>query len=372
MIGVLFRNFWLDIMKYIKRRLRGLYNNMKRNVIILSLIMLILTGCSNNTNSQYRKQSFEQNKIDIVQDERQDEDINICGGTINVLDSDGESIGYHYEIYNDMVELTVDCGVSITDEEPAPGAEVDVPIRMWIIENGKLIDFSIDGGNVKLTSQDITMKHSREQHKIQFNGRQDMGYVTIMICMYPDYSLKTNYFMRQGLFTYSFVNDNNKALNNRKPVMQDTVHYIELSGELNNSGIDVWDTNLESDYLSSREMFYTPHISRESGQLWVKFNYSPDNDPANNVVYRIIVICDGQVIPAFSGQFSCQAYTPVDAGLGFQCVADLSAIPKDGEHTLIACAIPDYVVGEERAINKFTTNFGCQGCISYRTRIVIE
>ncbi len=345
---------------------------MKKSIVVLFLSIVLLTGCASKSNVQYRKQSFEQDKTDIVHDERQDEDINICGGSINVLDSEGDSIGYHYEIYNGIVELTVDCSVSITDEEQLSNTELDVPIRMWLIENGNLVDFSIDGGDAKLSSQDITMKHSREQHKIQFNGRQDMGYVTIMICMYPDYCLKTNYFMRQGLFKYSFVNDNNKTLNNRKPIKQDTAHYIELSGELNNSGIDVWDTNLESDYLSSREMFYTPHISREDGQLWVKFNYSRDSDSVGNVVYRIMVICDGQVIPAFMGQYSCQAYTPADAGLGFQCPVDLNAIPQDGAHTFIACAIPDYVVGEESAIKKFTKNFGCQGCSSFRTRIVIE
>lgn len=300
--------------------------------------------------------------------------INVCN--TNESGGIGEPIEMKISIENKQ-KINLNIIVSVS---PDSSMNADtVPIKFFVIADGKMIPFSINGNSVYSTQGEVEIPSYKEAVvPISFEGKTDMYLVSIVACSFPEFFPKLGNGLFSGICTYTFINISNPD-KNLKYKVTDLENYVEVNASNENIGIGIDIKPLEEEQNAKSTQYKEDFIlSKAKDDLWVKFNedsLGEDGLPLN-VYYSLLVLCDGKPIQMFGDEYTHIVNTPaLNAGVSsrsaFQYAIPKELIPDDRLHIFQCIAVPCYVQDAENQITSSGV-YGLSGTSSQKIRVLIK
>lgn len=366
---------------------------MKRSIFCLLCILLIfaVAGCTKTTSQSKFSNETESNtnldtdigkeginsnseiKIEYVPDSFS------FSMSMNVFDYDDggnlKSVGYKTNIIESeerryLLSLRV---------VPDQSMNYDIiPIKLLTIVDGEFIPFSVNSDDKKSLQKTIEVEPGADTNVIiSFAANTDMRYITIVACALPEDVPNLGVGLYSGVCTYTIVNENNKT--EYSTDLLDNENYFEVSATEDNIGLGI-DIKSLQDRQQSESSQYDKDIiyKKNTDKLWVKFNSDTSLADVNtplNAYYSLFVLCDGEPIPIFNGEYLHTVHTPAEdvkksSQMAFQFPISDEYIPDDGLHTFQAIAVPNYIYGIQEILDKDPNVL--RGLSTPKTRVIIE
>lgn len=371
---------------------------MLKTVLLLFAVCFLTAGCGNvivDDSKENQSSNFDTAQFSLDETEKNAHESSIgsvlsetdeykpfnFGMAINVCHANenggvGEPMQMKTSI-EDKQEVRLNTIIRVSPDSSLK-AEV-VPVKLFVIADGKMIPFSINGNSEYYIQGETEIPPNNEASvPISFEGNSDMYLISIVVCSFPEIvpGLRSELF--SGVGAYTFVNTacRSKAL---KYKVTDIENYVKVGASNENIGIGVDTKSLAEEQNAQTTQYDEDFIlSKAKDDLWLKFNEdSPDkNGLPLNIYYSVLVLCDGEPIRMFGGEYTHIVYTPsmnpeVSSSSAFQYAIPKELIPDDGLHIFQCIAVPCYVKDAENQITSSGV-YGLGGISSNKIRVLIK
>lgn len=311
----------------------------KSKYILFSIILAIifLVGCNKKDNSNQDDQTATINSAIVnnihTDDENETTPSFSFSCTLNAFYKDDISnpLGNSISIKEDGL-LSLSLMSSVTPDETM--ITTDIPIRIWILADGKPIEFDIFECRNYALSQDVLVDaFSNQLIDVSFCVSSSTKIISILYIYFPDEIPEFGLEFYGGI-SYTIVNSDFSKDGTSININND--YYLEVPPKKENYGIDIGTKDVKSNNnIAVESHHYEDVILSDNKELYIKFN-STDTRP---IPYYVMILRDGIMIDIFEGNYTYK----VDCLNGtrtFQYRIPDQYLSDSGLHTFQAIALP--------------------------------
>lgn len=354
--------------------------------IVLIISMITMSGCRTDLQSN---SSFEAIAIDYSNNIDTDESVNMESAAenqsfsfsvqmnvseISETGSSDLSVGYKMNI---IETKKVDLVLSTMVIPDRSIIRDEIPVKCFIVADGELVSFSVDGGSFSIQNTFAVKPETLSKVIVSFIGNPDMRYISVVVCAFPDDIPALGIGLYSGVCTYSIVNISNK--NKEVDFVKNSDNYlsIKMNDDLFGIGIDTLSFQ-DNNKANSTQNLDDIIVHKGKDDLWIKFKEDASVNGIDYLggYYSLFVLCNGDVLPVFSGEYTRTLFTPVIHEENsntdvFQFPIPEEYLPDDGLNTFQAIAGPYYIPEAEKQIDE-CGSIALKGFSTPKTRVVIQ
>lgn len=310
-------------------------------IILIGMILTVmLTGCFNKKNSEINNnESLLNSTIDYSSFENTTE-LNkdfTFNTSLNAFYNNSSYTPLENKIEinkNELVNIKVLTNVTTDKSMYTEYA----PMRMWILADGKPIEFCINNNDKYKIFNDIFVEVANDNlTDVSFNCSYDVNIITKVCVYFPEDIPERGLGSYSGEISYTILNSAHSIDDNLKNSNSNSNFYINIPKKEEYYGIDIGELTVkDNDNRALETHFYNDVLlTNENKNLYVKFNSGDKKE----ISYYILVLCDGMLVDIFDGNYSYEVNC-LNGSRTYQYCIPNNYIPDSGLHTFQAIAIP--------------------------------
>lgn len=222
----------------------------------------------------------------------------------------------------------------------------NIPLRVYAVGDGAPVDFSVESSFYNGEFQKMHELYVGSDEDIIYNikiPRDEIKDVTVLSIVYncfPEYIPKKGLGRFSGVGAYTMANSAKNTESSRQNTACDSDYYIT---NYENTYLDIGTIPLSElpDGDSENHFYNDVEITSENQPLYIKFN----SGGKANYSYDILLFRDGELLPAFSGEYSLRVNCNSGKRTLQYCIPPES-FGADGLHTFCFAAIPAFLPNE--------------------------
>ncbi len=269
-------------------------------VLTIVLTVSLLGGCASRQEAE-NPAAAETERADGGETETDDpEEMLMFSASLNVCSTDsGEPV--EYKITADQKQLySVSLASNVTPDRRMP--HKDIPLRIWVVEDGMLAESALDGNGDFQLFHDIAVDADKEQRTdVAFYADNHVKFVTILCLYLPEYIQEKGSGDFNGVITYSMRNTAYQEGTAQEPAAAGAEYYADVSPNQNSYGADIGKKRVEENAGRVVEPHIYEDVQLSGGEeLYAKLNTGAE------VPYDVFILYDGNMVSCFDGSVSCR------------------------------------------------------------------